>query len=89
MCDYIVICNTSMAVVHGRVMLLTATQSPKPVKRGKIKRVVGLIAIALVVVFTILSIRGIISFVEWILLEIMVALIANIIFRTVDERSKQ
>jgi len=78
-----------MAVVHSRVMLLTATQSPKPVKRGKIKRVVGLIAIALVVVFTILSIRGIISFVEWILLEIMVALIANIIFRTVDQRSKQ
>ena len=78
-----------MAVVHSRVMLLTATQNSKPVKRGRIKRVVGLIAIALVVVFTILSIRGIISFVEWILLEVMVALIANIIFRTVDERGKQ
>ena len=78
-----------MTVVHSRVTLLTATQSPKPVKRGKIKRVVGLIAIALVVVFTILSIRGVISFAEWILLEIMVALIANIIFRTIDERGRQ
>jgi len=87
--DYIVMYNTSIMVVHSGVMLMSATQSPKPVKRGRIKRVVGLIAIALVVVFTILSIRGIISFVEWILLEIMVALIANIIFRTVDQRSKQ
>jgi hypothetical protein len=78
-----------MTLVHSGVMLVTATESPKPVKRGRIKRVVGLIAIALVVVFTILSIRGILSFAEWIILEIIVALIANIIFRTVDERSKQ
>lgn len=76
-----------MAVVHIEVMLLSVTQSPKPIKRGRIKRVVGLIAIALIVVFTILATRGIISFIEWILSEIMVALIANTIFRTVDKRS--
>lgn len=70
-------------------MFVSATQSPKPVKKGRIKRVVGLIAIALVVVFTILATMGILSFVEWIVSEIMVALIANIIFRTVGKRSKQ
>lgn len=78
-----------MTVVHSGVMLVSATRSPKPVKRGRIKRVVGLIAIALIVVFTILAILGILSFIEWILSEIMVALIANMIFRTVDKRSKQ
>ena len=78
-----------MTVVHSGVMLVSATRSPKPVKRGRIKRVVGLIAIALIVVFTILAMLGILSFIEWILSEIMVALIANMIFRTVDKRSKQ
>ncbi len=78
-----------MTVGHSWVMLVSATQSPKPIKRGRIKRVVGLIAIALIVVFTILATRGIISFAEWILSEIMVALIANMIFRTVDKRSKR
>ena len=87
--DYIVMYNTSITVVHSGVMLMSATQSPKPVKRGRIKRVVGLIAIALIVVFTILFTRGILSFIEWIPLEILVTLIANMIFRTVDERSKQ
>jgi len=70
-------------------MLVNATENPKPVKRSGIKRVVGLIAIALIVVFTILTILRFLSPVEWIIAEIIVALIANIIFRTVDKRGKQ
>jgi hypothetical protein len=68
-------------------MLVSPTESLKPVKRGGSKRVVGLVAIVLVVVFTILATLRILSFIEWILAEIMVALIANIIFRTVNKRS--
>jgi hypothetical protein len=66
-------------------MLLSAAKSSKPVKKNRIKRVVGVVAVVLVVLFTILAILGIISFVEWILAEITVAVIANIIFRTVDK----
>jgi quinol-cytochrome oxidoreductase complex cytochrome b subunit len=66
-----------------------ATENPKPVKRSGIKRVVGSIAIALIVVLTILAILRFLSAVEWIVAEIIVALIANIIFRTVDKRGKQ
>jgi hypothetical protein len=69
-------------------MLVKVTESPKPVKRSGIKRVVGSIAIALIVVFTILAILRFLSAVEWIVAEIIVALIANIIFRTVDKRGK-
>jgi Flp pilus assembly protein TadB len=61
----------------------------KPIKRGRTKRVVGLIAIALIVVFTILGIARVLSFVVWILAELVVALIANMIFRRLDKRSKQ
>jgi len=61
----------------------------KPIKGGRPKRVVGLIAIALIVVFTILGIAGVLSFVVWILAELAVALIANMIFRRLDKRAKQ
>jgi hypothetical protein len=70
-------------------MPVSATESPKPVKSSEIKRLVGLIAIALIVVLTILAILGILSSIEWILAEIIIALIANMIFRTVDKRGKQ
>ncbi|HVP27229.1 MAG TPA: hypothetical protein VMT26_06150 [Candidatus Bathyarchaeia archaeon] len=68
---------------------MSATESPKLVKKSRIKKVVGLIAIALVVVFTILAILDVLSFLEWILAEIIVAVIANVIFRMVDKKSRQ
>jgi len=68
---------------------VSATKSPKPVKRSRIKRVIGLIAVALIVMFTILFMLGTLSFIGWILSEITVTLIANILFRMVDKRSKQ
>lgn len=70
-------------------MLVNPIESPKPAERRRNKRIVGLIAIALIVLSTILTILGILSFLEWILAEIMIALIANVIFRTVDKRGKQ
>jgi hypothetical protein len=69
--------------------IMSATESPKPVKRSRIKKVVGLIAIALIAVFTVLAILSILSFLEWILAEIVVALIANIIFRTINKQSRR
>jgi len=68
---------------------MSATVSTKPVKRGGSKKIVGLIAIALVIVFTILFTIGILSFVEWIVAEILVALIANIIFRVANRHGMQ
>jgi quinol-cytochrome oxidoreductase complex cytochrome b subunit len=71
------------------MMLVSTSGSSNHAKSRRVKRVVGLIAIALIVVFTVLAILRILSSVEWILAEIIVALIANMIFRTVDKRSKQ
>jgi hypothetical protein len=71
------------------MMFMSATESAKPLKRGESKKVVGLIAIALVIVFTILFTIGILSFIEWIVAEILVALIANIVFRTANKHSGQ
>jgi hypothetical protein len=68
---------------------MSATESPKPVKRSMVKKVVGLIAIALIVVFTILAILDILSFLEWILAEIVTALIANVIFKMTDKQGRQ
>ena len=65
------------------------TNGAKPIQRGGSKRVVGLIAIALVIVFTILFTIGILSFIEWIAAEILVTLLANIIFRVANRHSMQ
>jgi len=68
---------------------MSATRSVKPAKKGGSKKIVGSIAIALVIVFTIFFTIGILSFIEWIVAEILVALIANIIFRTANKHSRQ
>jgi len=77
-----------MATVHsGEVM--GATKSAKPIKRGGSKKIAGSIAIALVIVFTILFTIGTLSFIEWIVAEILVALIANVIFRVANRHEMQ
>jgi quinol-cytochrome oxidoreductase complex cytochrome b subunit len=70
-------------------MLVNQTESSKPVTRSGMKRIVGLIAVALILVFTILAILRFLSPVEWIVAEIIVALIANIIFRMIDKRGNK
>ena len=47
------------------------------------KRTIGLIAIALLLLFTVLALLGVISFIVWILADLAVALIANLLLRRV------
>jgi len=47
------------------------------------KRTIGIIAIALILLFTVLAITGIISFIAWIIGDLVVALIANLLLRRI------
>jgi len=47
------------------------------------KNVVGIIAIALLIVFTILALFGILSVWGWIIADLIVAFIANVILRRI------
>ncbi|MGD0449872.1 MAG: hypothetical protein ABSA79_02310 [Candidatus Bathyarchaeia archaeon] len=47
------------------------------------KRTIGIIAIALILLFTVLAIAGDISFIAWIIADLVVALIANLLLRRI------
>ncbi len=47
------------------------------------KNQIGVIAIALLLLFTVLAIFGVISFLIWILADLGVALVANVLLRRV------
>jgi hypothetical protein len=49
------------------------------------KNAVGIVAIALLLVFTVLSFAGYLSFIEWVIADVIVALIANIILRRIGK----
>jgi hypothetical protein len=55
----------------------------------KTKVIVGAIAIAFLLLFTILGITGFFSVGEWLIADIIVALVANLILRTVGRKRKQ
>jgi len=55
----------------------------------KIKVTVGAIAIAFLLLFMILAIIGTFSLGEWLIADVAVALVANLIFRTVGRQRKQ
>ncbi len=55
--------------------------SPDTVRQKK--RIVGVIAIALLLLFTVLAILGYLSFIVWVLLDLVVAGIANLLFRRI------
>ena len=55
----------------------------------KTKLAVGAIAIAFLLLFMILGILGVFSFGEWIIADVLVALVANLILRTVGRQRKQ
>lgn len=48
----------------------------------KTKNTVGIIAIVLLMLFTVLALLRFISSTEWIIADVIVAVVANIIFRT-------
>ena len=55
----------------------------------KTKLTVASIAIALLLLFMILGIIGVFSFGEWIIADVIVALVANLILRTIGRQRKQ
>ncbi len=48
------------------------------------KRVVGAVAITLLIVFTVLAILGYINFIVWVFADLVVAGIANLLLRRID-----
>ena len=55
--------------------------SPQIIRRKK--RTIGIIAIALLVLFTVLAFLGVISAIVWVLADLVVAGIANLLLRRV------
>ena len=53
------------------------------------KRVVGAVAVALLLMFTVLAFIRIFSLIEWLLADLVVALVANLILRGVGRQTKQ
>jgi hypothetical protein len=47
------------------------------------KNAVGVVAIALLLVFTVLAFAGVLSVIEWIIADLIVAVIANLILRRI------
>jgi len=45
------------------------------------KRIIGIVAVALIVIVTIFAILGRLTFIEWILADVVIAAVANILFR--------
>jgi len=56
--------------------------------RGE-KRVVGAVAVALLLLFTVLAFIRVFSLLEWLIADVAVALVANLIFRTIGRQTKQ
>lgn len=48
------------------------------------KRIIGIIAISLLLGFTVLAFLGVISLIVWVLADLVVAGIANVLFRRVE-----
>lgn len=55
--------------------------------RRKARVAVGAFAVALLLVFTVLGIAGIFSFLEWIFADLIVALLANVILRALKRQN--
>jgi hypothetical protein len=53
----------------------------------KKKRAVGAVAIVLLLVFTVLAFAQILSFIEWIVGDLVVALVANLIFKQLGKQT--
>ena len=62
---------------------MPAATNLTPDKLRRRKRTIGIIAIALLLLFTVLALLGVISFIVWILADLAVALIANVLLRRV------
>jgi hypothetical protein len=61
---------------------MSAASYFSPETRRK-KRTIGIVAITLILLFTVLAIVGVISFIIWIAGDLIVALIANLLLRRI------
>ncbi len=62
---------------------MPAATNLTPDKLRRRKKRIGIIAIALLLLFTFLALLGVITFIVWILADLAVALIANVLLRRV------
>jgi 4-amino-4-deoxy-L-arabinose transferase-like glycosyltransferase len=53
------------------------------------KRAVGVVAIVLLLMFTVLAFVGVFSLIEWLIADVVVALVANLILKRVGSQTKQ
>jgi hypothetical protein len=65
------------------VTKMPAKVSFNPEKIRNQKRAIGVIAIALLLLFTVLALLGWISYIVWVLADLVVAGVANLLFRRV------
>jgi nitrate reductase NapE component len=61
-----------------------ANYNPEKIRNQK--RAIGIIAIALLILFTILAFLGQISFIVWVLADLVVAAVANLFLKRVGSR---
>jgi hypothetical protein len=52
----------------------------------KKKNIVGIVAIALLLLFTALAVARVLSLVEWIIADLVVAVVANLILKTIGKQ---
>ena len=62
---------------------MPAKVSFNPEKIRNQKRAIGVIAIALLLLFTVMALLGWISYIVWVLADLVVAGVANLLFRRV------
>jgi len=65
--------------VNSKVNKMNGTSSRVLKKR----RIVGVIAIALLLLFTVLALIGVFNWLEWVIADLAVALMANLILRRI------
>jgi nitrate reductase NapE component len=66
------------------VTCMPAATNSSPEKIRRRKRTIGIIAIALLLLFTILAFLNVISFIVWVFADLVVAAIANLLLRRVE-----
>jgi len=65
--------------VNSKVNKMNGTSSRVLKKR----RIVGVVAIALLLLFTVLALIGVFNWLEWVIADLAVALMANLILRRI------
>jgi nitrate reductase NapE component len=66
-------------------MPIKASYNPEKVRNRK--RAIGVIAIAFLIAFTVLAFLGQISFIVWVLADLIVAAVANLLLRRVGNKA--